>query len=109
MAATVWLPGNKVAIEGETAVSPLNGTGPPRFWPSTENCTVPVGVPVAGAFGETLAVKSTAVPKADGLCDEVTAVVVSAVVEVPVAAMLSSPGNDRFVKATVVPGTGSVV
>lgn len=46
--------------------------------PPSRNVTVPVGVPVPGATADTVAVKVTDWPKADGFRDEVTVVVVSA-------------------------------
>jgi hypothetical protein len=42
------------------------------------NSTLPVGVPVPGATGATVAVKVTAEPNADGLALGLTAVVVDA-------------------------------
>jgi hypothetical protein len=42
-------------------------TGPPLSTPSTWNWTEPVGVVVAGALGETVAVKVTFSPKTVGL------------------------------------------
>ncbi|HUE22022.1 MAG TPA: hypothetical protein VMQ86_10090 [Bryobacteraceae bacterium] len=39
-----------------------SAAGEPKFDPSMANCTVPVGVPVAGATGVTVAVKLTAWP-----------------------------------------------
>ena len=47
--------------------------------PSTEKFTVPVGTPVLGATGVTVAVKVTAWPKTPLLTDEVMAVSVAAV------------------------------
>ena len=44
--------------------------------------TVPVGVPVPGAVAITVAVKVTACPKTEGLTDELTAVVVLALLTV---------------------------
>ena len=49
----MWTPGNNVAVDGEMVVPPFKGRGAPRFWPSTTNCTVPVGVAVLGALGLT--------------------------------------------------------
>ena len=51
-------------------------TGPPLSTPSTWNWTVPVGVEVAGAFGETVAVKVTFSLCTVGLFEVVTCVVV---------------------------------
>src|SRR6266446_9671251 len=44
-------------------------TGLPKFTLSTRNWTVPVGVVVAGAFGETVAVKVTLSPNTVGVLD----------------------------------------
>jgi hypothetical protein len=44
--------------------------------------TVPVGMPVPGAVAITVAVKVTACPKIEGLTDELTAVVVLALLTV---------------------------
>src|SRR5947199_387231 len=61
------------------------------------NVTVPVGVPAPGATAATVAVKVTAWPDADGLADEVTVVVLFALVGVSVRVVevlvlkLSSP------------------
>jgi hypothetical protein len=44
--------------------------------PPSRNVTVPVAVPAPGATGETVAVNVTDCPKAEGFCDEVTAVAV---------------------------------
>lgn len=46
--------------------------------PASRNVTVPVGVPVAGATGETVAVKVTDCPRGAEFCDEVTVVAVLA-------------------------------
>ena len=50
----------------------------PMELPPSRNVTVPVAVPVPGATGETVAVKVTDWPMIDGFCDEVTLVVVLA-------------------------------
>ena len=52
----------------------------PMELPPSRNVIVPVGVPVAGATGEIVAVKVTDWPKTDGFTDEVTTIVVSALV-----------------------------
>jgi hypothetical protein len=46
--------------------------------PPSRNVTVPVGVPVPGKTGLTVAVKVTNWPETEGLTDDVTAVVVPA-------------------------------
>ncbi len=48
----------------------------PRLAAPSKNCTVPVGTPVPGAIGATVAVSVTDCPKTDGLGDEERAVVV---------------------------------
>jgi len=60
------------------AVFPLRAIGAPAFDPSITNCTVPVGVPDPGATTDIVAVKVTFWPGVDGLADEVTLVVVLA-------------------------------
>jgi hypothetical protein len=68
----VWLPTDsdevvKVALpELKLAV--------PRVEAPSRKVTVPVGVPVAGATGLTVAVNVTAWPNTDGFTDEVTVV-----------------------------------
>ena len=61
----------------KVAMPPLSVPVPIGLPPS-RNVTVPVGVPDPGATAETVAVKVTAWPKTDGFTDEVTVVVVSA-------------------------------
>jgi hypothetical protein len=60
------------------AVLPLNEIGPPALEPSITNCTVPVGVPEPGAVTPIVAVNVTFSPGFDGFAEEVTPVVVSA-------------------------------
>ena len=63
----------------ESAVGlPVPRVPVPIWVPPSRNVTVPVGIPVPGAAGETIAVKVTGWPKTDGFADEVTAVVVEA-------------------------------
>ena len=50
----------------------------PMGLPPSRKVTVPVGVPVPGGTGETVAVKVTDWPKIEGFCDEITVVVLSA-------------------------------
>ena len=61
----------------KVATPPLSVLVPMELPPS-RNVTVPVGVPVAGANAVIVAVKVTDCPKSEGFCDEVTTVVVSA-------------------------------
>jgi len=65
-------------MEDEVAVPLLKVTGEPRFVTPSLNCIVPVGVPEPGGSAETVAVKVTAWPKADGLLFEVAAVALPA-------------------------------
>ena len=69
------------------AMSPLSVPVPIGLPPS-RNVTVPVGVPAPGATGETVAVNVTDWPKTDGFTDEVTVVVVSALLTVKLAVLL---------------------
>src|SRR5688572_31266336 len=64
------------------ATPTLKATGAPTGVPLSRNCTVPLGVPAPGATALTVAVKVTACPTTDGLTDEVTAVVVLALITV---------------------------
>ena len=61
-----------------TVPDPESGTAEPNDIPSTENCTVPVGVAVVPPVLVTVAVKVTDCPKIDGFTEEVTVVVVVA-------------------------------
>jgi hypothetical protein len=65
-------------VEIVNVATPLASVaGAPVAVPFTENCTVPLGVPVAGGTGATVAVNVTASPNSDGLSDVVTATVVA--------------------------------
>src|SRR5690242_7729055 len=69
----VWLAA--VSVEVLYVATPLtSATGRSALPPSILNWTVPVGVPVAGATAETVAVKVTDWSAADGLADETRAV-----------------------------------
>jgi hypothetical protein len=59
------------------ATPPTSATGAPGT-PSTLTITVPVGVHVAGATGDTVTVKVTGAQHTDGFGDAVTVVVVPA-------------------------------
>ena len=72
----MWFPADRAEVV-KVAMPPLSVPVPIGLPPS-RNVTVPVGVPVPGATGETVAVKVTDWPKTEGFADEVTAVVVSA-------------------------------
>jgi hypothetical protein len=56
-------------------------TEPPPFGVIVK-VAVPVGVPVPGLLADTVAVNTTCWPVADGFCDEITEVVVAAMVTV---------------------------
>src|SRR6266516_4835510 len=75
---TVWVNGEAVLY---VAVPELSATG---VWgvPSIVNVTVPLGVPAPGATAATVAVNVTDWPETEGLTDEVTVVVVSALLTV---------------------------
>ena len=70
-----WLPADSGA---ETNVAVPSGCNGSTAVPSPENVTVPVGVPVPGAFTVTVAVNVTDCPATDGLSDDDTVVVVEA-------------------------------
>ncbi len=56
-AVTLCPPTDKVEIGSLVAVPPASVTGDPRPFPSTLNCTVPVGVPDPGATALTVTLK----------------------------------------------------
>ena len=60
------------------AEPPLRATLGPRSAPSIWNWTVPVGVPAPGTIAVTWAVKVTEEPTTNGLAEETTCVLVSA-------------------------------
>ena len=65
-------------VEIVNVATPLASVaGAPVAVPFTENCTVPLGVPVAGGTGATVEVNVTASPNSEGLSDVVTATVVA--------------------------------
>jgi hypothetical protein len=66
-----------VDVEPEVALPAARATGAPKFTPSMVNCTVPDGV-ARVVLPVTVAVKLTPCPKTDGLTDDVTLVVVLA-------------------------------
>ena len=66
------------SAEVDTVATPPLSVPVPIGLPPSKNVTVPVGVPAPGATGETVAVNVTDWPNTEGFCDEVTAVVVSA-------------------------------
>src|SRR5439155_15121350 len=70
------------AIAPLVALPPDRVTGVPKSVPSILNCTVPVRVPAPGATGLTVAVKVTDWPNTEGLTDELTVVVVLALLTV---------------------------
>ena len=61
-AVTVCVPWVSVEVLPEVAEPATSVTGDPKLLPSTENCTVPLGVPAPGAMAATVAVKLTACP-----------------------------------------------
>jgi hypothetical protein len=58
----VCVPSASVEVLPDVAEPEAKVTGEPTLTPSTVNCTVPVGVPPAGATAATFAVKLTAWP-----------------------------------------------
>ena len=74
---TVWAPTPRLLIGGET-VDPPDSVPVPKLVPSAKNWTCPVGRPLPGATGVTVAVKVTSWPNTDGLTVVVTPVVVAA-------------------------------
>ena len=81
----MWSPTERLLVErAAVPVVVLRGTAPRVVFPS-EKVTVPVGVPLAV---ETVAVKVTASPKVEGALEEVTVVVVVALLTVWVREML---------------------
>jgi hypothetical protein len=77
-AVTVCAPSANDEIAPLVALPLLKLTGEPKSDPSSLNCTVPPGVPDPGAVALTVAVNVTDSPNTDGLADEITLVLVSA-------------------------------
>jgi hypothetical protein len=71
------LPTARADVVKVATPAPLSVPAPIGLPPSRK-VTVPVGVPAPGATGETVAVNITDWPETEGLTDEVTAVVVFA-------------------------------
>jgi hypothetical protein len=65
------VPAVRLEVGSRAAVAALRETGLPELVPSITNCTVPVGVT---PIPETVAVKVTEDPYAEGLLDEETVV-----------------------------------
>ena len=82
----VWLPMASAEVEN-VATPPLREPLPTGLPPS-RNVTVPVGVPDPGATAEAVAVKVTDWPNTDGFAEDVTVVVVSALLTVKDAVLL---------------------
>ena len=72
----VWLPAASDEVV-KVAVPLLFNVAVPSWAAPSENVTVPVGVPVPGGTGLTVAVKVTDCPTTDGFADDDTAVVVA--------------------------------
>src|SRR5438552_2603396 len=75
----VWLPADRLLIDGLVATPLLRLTWLPNWVPSTKKATSPVGVPLP-EFGVTVAVKLMLWPTTDGFAEEVTVVVVGVTV-----------------------------
>src|SRR4030095_6892574 len=69
----VWFPAVMEVVAMLVAIPPDNVTGEPRFTASMANCTVAVAMALAAV---TVAVKVTEPPRAEGLEDDASAVVV---------------------------------
>src|SRR5712691_11100062 len=82
MAVIEWLPTDREEV-AKVAAPPLSVPVPRVVKPSLK-VTVPLGVPAPGATGLTVAVKITDWPNTEGLAEEVTVVVVSALLTVNV-------------------------
>ena len=80
----VWLPTESDEV-AKLALPELKVAVPKVAAPS-RNVTVPVGVPVAGATGLTVAANVTAWPNSDGFTDDVTVVELAAELTVCVMA-----------------------
>jgi hypothetical protein len=77
----VWFPAARLEVVKLAVVVPpevATFTGLPALVPSITNWTAPVGVPAPEAMKLMVAVKVTAWPDADGLVEELTAVLVVA-------------------------------
>ena len=73
----VWWPTESASV-AKVATPPASSVPVPSVVAPSLNVTVPVGVPVPGGDGATVAVKVTDWPNFEGLAEEVSAVVVSA-------------------------------
>src|ERR1700680_1084423 len=79
MAVMLWLPAPaEVTAQVAMPASIAWLTQPAMLTPPSWKSTVPVGVPEPGALAVTVAVKVTLCPDAEGLTDELNAVVVTA-------------------------------
>src|ERR1043166_8680615 len=85
VALIVWLPRLSELVLNVACPEALMVIGA-RLTPSTVNVIVPVRVPAPGDTGLTVAVKVTDWPNTDGFAEELTAVVVSALLTVSVNA-----------------------
>jgi hypothetical protein len=85
VAVIEWDPSVRLDVVRLAWPVPFRGTVPSVVVPST-NATVPVGVPVPGATGVTVAVNVTDCPSPDGFAEDTTVVVVAAVFTVWVSA-----------------------
>jgi hypothetical protein len=69
----VWLPRESVVVVNVATPLAFSVTGPvPSAVVPFRKLMVPVGIPVAGATAETVAVKVTAWPSDDGFRDDVS-------------------------------------
>ena len=72
-----WLPRESEEVVNVATPEPLSAPNPMGLPPSRKT-TDPVGIPVLGGTGETVAVKVTDCPNTEGFAEEVTVVFVSA-------------------------------
>ena len=68
----LWLPSERLQWVAKAA-TPFTKVWIPRTVVPSRNVTEPVGVPAAGAAGDTVAVNVTGSPKSEGFCDDATA------------------------------------
>jgi hypothetical protein len=78
----VWLLTDRLPVAALTATPPDTFTGLPKFVPSITNCTVPLGVPPPGPVIFTLAVKLRLWPETEEPAEELTNVLVVALLTV---------------------------
>ena len=73
-----WLPTDNAEVEHMACDEPFSATFEQIGLAPSKNVAVPVGVPAPGVTAATVPVKTTFCPETDGFCDDVTVVVVFA-------------------------------